>query len=114
MPRYRLTVRHGSTVSRESFDRLDEAVEAMQARAEAVRAEGPLEGVTMLREFDPDVRVAARLELSTGSWLRGRDVGVDVMGDGSLIPYQGGIRRRKLEALPGEWAFETVRRELGI
>jgi hypothetical protein len=100
-------------VNRESFNRLDEAIDAMQARAEAVRGEGPLESVTMLRDFDPDVRVAARLELSTGGWLRGRDVGVDVMGDGSLIPYQGGIRRRQLEALPGEAAFEAVRRTLG-
>jgi hypothetical protein len=109
---YRLTVRHGSSVKRESFDRLEEALGAMEARAEQVRAEGPLEGVKMLRDFEPKARVAARIELSTGGWLRGRDAGVDVMGDGSLVPYSGGVRRRELASLPGESPFEVIRREL--
>jgi hypothetical protein len=100
-------------VKRESFDRLEEAIGAMEARADAVRAKGPLEEVSMLRDFKPGERVAARIELSAGGWLRGRDVGVDVMGDGSLVPYAGGIRRRALEPLPGESTFETIRRELG-
>jgi hypothetical protein len=110
---YRLTVRHGSTVKRESFGRLEEAIGAMEARADEVRAEGPLEEVSMLRDFKPGERVAARIEVSSGGWLRGRDVGVDVMGDGSLIPYAGGIRRQQLEPLPGESTFETIRRTLG-
>lgn len=50
----------------------------------------------MLRQFEPEVRVAARLELSTGGFLRKRDAGVDVMGDGTLVAYSGGIRRREL------------------
>lgn len=100
-------------MKRESFDRLEEAIGAMEARAQEVRATGSLRRVTMLRDFEPAQRVAARIELSTGRWLRGRDVGVDVMGDGSLVPYSGGVRRRQLEPLPGEAAFETIRRELG-
>jgi len=67
----------------------------------------------MLRRFEPGDRVAARVEISTGRWLRGRDAGVDVMGDGRLVPYSGGVRRRELESLPGESPFEAVRRELG-
>lgn len=84
----------------------------MEARAEEVRAQGPVTGVKMIRDFEPGERVVARIELSSGGWLRGRDAGVDVMGDGSLVPYAGGIRRRELAPLPGESVFETIRREL--
>jgi hypothetical protein len=86
---------------------------AMERAVDEVRAEGPLQGVKMLRDFEPGQRVAARIELSTGGWLRGREAGVDVMGDGSVVPYSGGMGRRQLEPGPGESAFETVRRKLG-
>ena len=66
----------------------------------------------MLREFKPADRVAARLEISTGGALQRRTVGLDVMGDGSLVPYAGGITRNPLEPRPGEAAVDTVRREL--
>jgi hypothetical protein len=85
----------------------------MERAVEEVRAAGPLEGVKMLRDFEPDERVAARIELSTGGWLRGRDGGVDVMGDGRLVAYAGGMGRRELEAGSDEAAFEAIRRELG-
>ena len=85
----------------------------MERAVDQVRAEGPLEGVNVLREFEPGDRVAARIELSTGGWLRGREAGVDVMGDGSVVAYSGGMGRRQLEPRPGESAFEAVRRELG-
>ena len=51
----------------------------------------------------------AAIELSTGGFLRGRDAGVDVMGDGSLVPYAGGIRKRTLNA---DQPFDAVREEL--
>jgi hypothetical protein len=66
----------------------------------------------MLREFEPGERVAARVELSTGGWLRSREAGVDVMGDGSLVAYAGGMGRRRLEPRQGESAYDAVRREL--
>jgi hypothetical protein len=66
----------------------------------------------MLREFKPSERVAARLELSTGGWLRGHAAGVDVMGDGSVVPFRGGIGRSELEPRYGESAFDAVRRYL--
>jgi hypothetical protein len=106
---YRLTVRHGPKVERESFDSLDEAITAMQRRAAEIRGEGPLAGVKALREYEPGERVHARLELSTGGVLRGREAGVDVMGDGALVPYTGVVRKRKLEPGDRETAFEAVR-----
>jgi hypothetical protein len=66
----------------------------------------------MLREFEPGQRVAARLEISTGRWLRGRAVGVDVMGDGNVVAFEGGMTRNELELRRGESAFDAVRREL--
>jgi hypothetical protein len=44
--------------------------------------------------------------------LRGRDAGLDVMGDGTLIPYAGATRRRSLELEPDETPFDAVRRVL--
>jgi hypothetical protein len=110
---YRLTVRRGSRVVRESFDSLDRAIAAMTRAVDETRAEGPLEGVKMLRDFAPGERVAARMELSTGGWFRGREAGVDVMGDGRLVAYAGGMGRRELDASSDDAAFEAVRRELG-
>lgn len=106
-------MRRGSAVKRESFADLEQALAALTAAAEETRAAGGLEGVTMLRDFEPGDRVAARIEISTGGWLRSTDAGVDVMGDGRVVPYSGGVRRRELEPLPGESPFEVVRRALG-
>jgi hypothetical protein len=105
-------VRHGSRVTRESFDDLNSAVAAMERAVDEVRASGPLEGVKMLRDFEPGERVAARIEISTGGWLRGREAGVDVMGDGRVVSYAGGMGRRELDAGSDQAAFDAVRREL--
>jgi hypothetical protein len=109
---YRLTIRHGPRVRRESFDDLDHAVTAMEQAVAEVRGEGPLESMKMLRDFEPGDRVAARIELSTGRWLRGREAGVDVMGDGSVVAYAGGMGRRQLEPRDDESPCEAVLREL--
>jgi hypothetical protein len=66
----------------------------------------------MLRDFDPGQRVAARLELAAGGWLRGREAGVDVMGDGSLVAYSGTIRKRTLDSPGAESPVEAVRAAL--
>jgi hypothetical protein len=108
---YRLTIRHGSRVRKESFEDLDEAIEAMEERSREIRGEGPLPEISALRDFQPGQRVHARLELSTGG-LRGREAGVDVMGDGALVPYRGVVRRRKLDAPDGGSAFDAVREAL--
>jgi hypothetical protein len=109
---YRLTVRHGSNVERESFETVDDAVAALEQRAEAVRREGPLQEVSALRDFEPSKQVHARLELSTGGLVGGREVGIDVMGDGGLVPYVGVIRKRRLEPSQDRSAFDAVREAL--
>ena len=109
MSGYRLTIRHGARIERERFEGLDEAIASLERHAEEVRAAGPLDGVSALRRFEPEQRVAARLELSTGSFLRRRDAGLDVMGDGTLVPYAGGVRRRPLKPDERDSPFDAVR-----
>jgi hypothetical protein len=109
MGAYRLTVRHGPKVERETFEMLGEALDALERHAEEVRREGPLEEIGALRDFEAGQRVHARIELSTGGVFRGREAGLDVMGDGALVPYTGVIRKRRLEPPDGETAFDAVR-----
>jgi len=84
----------------------------MEAHAREIRREGPLEEVSALREYAPEQRVHARLELSSGGFLRSREAGIDVMGNGALVPYRGVVRKRTLEAPDGGSAFDAVRRAL--
>jgi hypothetical protein len=105
---WNLTIRHGSDVEREQFDSLEQAIEEMRRQVEAIRAEGPLAKVSVPRDYEPSDQVHARLEISTGGMLRGRDAGLDVMGDGSLVPYRGGIRRTQLELRDGQSPFDAL------
>ncbi len=113
MSKFKLTIRHGSKVKRESFATLAEAAAALRERAEAIRAEGDLPQVSAFRTYEPSARVHARLEISTGGPLRGRDAGIDVMGDGGLVPYLGGITRKPIEPAEGQSAFDAVAEALG-
>lgn len=96
-------------MEREGFETLDAAVEALERRVGEIRREGPLEEINALRDYEPGDRVHARLELSSGGWLRGREAGLDVMGDGALVPYVGVVRKRRLEQRRGQSAFDAVR-----
>ena len=112
MSRWTLTVREGPRVARRRFADLDTAVASLRDDAQAIAASGRLGPVEGFREYEPGERVRARLQLSTGWLLRGREAGVDVMGDGRLIPYGGAVRRQPLEPMDGETEFDAVRRVL--
>jgi hypothetical protein len=109
---YRLTVRHGPEVERESYESLDEAVAELERRAEQIRSEGGLDEVKMLREYEPRERVHARLEVTGPGLLRRSDAGVDVMGDGAVVPYRGAVMKRKLEPRGGQSPYDAVREAL--
>ncbi|HET6832197.1 MAG TPA: hypothetical protein VFH44_12705 [Solirubrobacterales bacterium] len=109
---FKLTIRSGSKVTREKHRDLAAAIRALRSHAEAIRAEGDLPEVSMIRTYEPGVRVRARLEVSTGGPIRGRDAGIDVMGDSRLVPYRGGIFRKELEVEEGNDPFEAVERAL--
>jgi hypothetical protein len=105
-------VRHGSRVERDRLPTLEEAVAELERRTEEIRAEGPLEEVSMLREFAPGDRVHARLEISGRGLLRPPTAGVDVRGDGEIVAYRGGLRRQQIDPRRSESAFDAVRRVL--
>jgi hypothetical protein len=99
-------------VDHASFEELDDAVAAMRKRALAIRAEGPVKGVSSLRDYGPRQQVHARLQLSGKGWLHKPIAGIDVRGDGTFMPYRGGVRREELDPSKHETPFELVRETL--
>lgn len=114
MASFKLTIRHGPKVVREQHPTLEQALGALRASSERIRSEGDLPEVSMLRTYESGDLVNARLEISTGGILRGRDAGLDVMGDGALIPFRGGVFRRPLEPAAGETAYDVIETALRV
>jgi hypothetical protein len=112
MVAWKLTVRNGSEVAHESFDDLDDAVAEMRRRALDIRAEGPARPVSTLRDYAPGDQVRARLQLSGRGLLRKPVAGVDVRGDGTFMPFRGGVRREELDPTGYETPFDLVRETL--
>lgn len=112
MAAWKLTVRHGSDVEHAGFGDLGEAVRAMRARAMMIRAAGPVQGTSMLRDFEPKDQVPARLQISGKGLLRKPIAGIDVRGDGTFMPFRGSIRREELDPTDHETPFDLVRETL--
>jgi len=113
MANWKLTVRHGPAVEHQQFHHLDEAIAEMRRRALEIRSEGPARPVSMLRHFRPEQQVRARLQLSRGGRLPGRPTaGIDLRGDGTFVPYTGGLKRRELDPTDYDTPFDVVRETL--
>jgi hypothetical protein len=110
--RWKLTIRHGSDVDHARFDDLGAAVAAMRARALAIRSEGPVRAVQSLRDYEPGDQVHARLQLSSGGLFRKSVAGVDVRGDGTFVPFKGGVVREELDPTDHDTPFDLVRETL--
>jgi hypothetical protein len=110
---WKVTVRHGSSVGREKFGTLEEAMADARRRVDEIRRGDRLPPVKMLREFTPAERVHARIEISGPGLLRPPEGGIDVMGDGQAIAYTGAIRKEQIAADSLDEAFEGLRRALG-
>jgi hypothetical protein len=111
--KWKVTVRHGSSVGREKFDSLDEAIDEARRRVEEIRREGGLPAISVFRKHTPDQRVHARIEISGPGLIRAPEGGIDVMGDGSAIAYTGTIRKERIEADSLDEAFERLQSALG-
>jgi hypothetical protein len=111
-PKWKLTVRHGSEVDHARFDDLEQAVAAMRARALAIRAEGPVGPASLLRDYAAGDQVHARLQLQGRGLLRKPIAGVDVRGDGTFMPYRGGVGREELDPTDHDTPFDLVRETL--
>ncbi|HEX2096809.1 MAG TPA: hypothetical protein VHF50_05510 [Solirubrobacterales bacterium] len=113
MASWKLTVRHGSKVSHASFDDLEAAVAEMRRRALDIRAAGPAKRVSVLRDFEPGDQVIARLQIAGRGLLRKPVAGVDVRGDGTFMPFRGGVARQELDPTDYDTPFDLVRETLG-
>jgi hypothetical protein len=106
-------VRAGGDVEHASFEDLDEAVAAMRSRALAIRSEGPAQPIRSLRRFEPSDLVNARLQLTgRGRPFRKPTAGVDVRGDGTFVPFAGGVAREELDPTDHDTPFDIVRETL--
>jgi hypothetical protein len=109
---WRLTVRAGARVTRSRFDDLDEALQALHARALELSRDAPRQPVDVkIRQFDPAQQVSARLELAGPQRLSPSvQAGVDVRGDGSTEAFLGRVRRRIVEQRRGEDIYQALAR----
>ena len=112
MGKWRLVIRHGPRVERETFDDLDTALAAMKRQTQLIRQEGPLGELSAIRSYGPDRRVHARFELSPVGLFRRGKTGMDLMGDGTLVPYVGTVRKRRLEVAGRDSPFDAIRAAL--
>jgi hypothetical protein len=104
-----LKIRRGAKVERSRFGELDEALAALESRAVELQAEADIPPVDLkvLRTFEPVQQVFARLELAGPRRVR---AGIDVRGDGSAEAWTGRVRRSLVEQMPGESAYDALRR----
>jgi len=105
-------VRVSSEVDHLAFEDLEEAVATMRERAMRIRAEGPPQTAKLVRTFKPGEQVKARLELSGRGLLHKPVAGIDVRGDGTFVPYRGGLRREELDPTNHDTPFDLVRETL--
>jgi len=111
-PSWKLTIRAGAEVDHDGFDDLAAAVAAMRERALKIRAEAPPKTSNLIRTFKPEDQVRARLELSGRGLLHKPVAGIDVRGDGTFVPYRGGLRREELDPSGHDTPFDLVRETL--
>ena len=108
--RYTVVTRVGPKVSKDGYDDLEVALDAIRAKGIDLQRTADAKPVsTMLgRDYEPVQQVAARLELR-GPRVR---AGVDIRGDGSAEAFTGWVRRRLVAQRGDESPYDALRREL--
>jgi hypothetical protein len=99
-------------VGHADFDDLAEAVAELRRRALAIRAQGPVKSASFIRDYAPGDQVQARLQLKGKGLLRKPVAGIDVRGDGTFVPYRGGVGREEMDPSDHDTPFDLVRETL--
>src|SRR5215212_1650477 len=109
MGRYTLTARIRGKVTHERFDDARSALDELERRGHTLqgRADADVVGGSLMRRFEPEDQVTARLELSGPGRLR---LGVDIRGDGTAVPFTGRLIRKPVQRRDGESAYDALRR----
>jgi len=108
-------VRAGPKVERSRYDRLEDALDALEARARELAQDAAGREIDLkFRRFEPVEQVVARIELSGPERLIPKvRAGVDVRGDGSTEAYLGHVKRDVVEPGKGDTTYRALRRALG-
>jgi hypothetical protein len=111
---WKLVVRAGPKVERSRYDRLEDALDALEARARSLAEDATGRAVDVkFRRFEPVEQVLARLELSGPERLMPKlRAGVDVHGDGSTEAYLGRVKRDVVTPGKGDTTYQALRRAL--
>jgi hypothetical protein len=111
---WKLTVRVGPKVEQSRHDRLEDALDALEARARDLVEDATGQAVDVkFRRFEPGEQVVARIELSGPQRLMPRvRAGVDVHGDGSTEAYLGHVTRDVISQHKKETTYAALRRGL--
>ena len=110
MARYTLTTRISSgKVTHDQFETVDAAFDALTRKGNTLQGQADAEvvGGSLMRRYEPEDQVTARLEVSGPRRLH---AGVDVRGDGTAVPFTGRLRRKLVERATGESAYDALRR----
>lgn len=79
---------------------------------EEIESEETLPPVEAFRTYEPSERVRARIEVTGPGLLRRPTAGVDVKGDGTVVPFRGEIFKKPLEPRGGKTPSDAVREAL--
>jgi len=111
---WKLIVRAGAKVERSRYDQLEDALDALEARAKDLEHDAAGQAVDLkFRRFEPVEQVVARIELSGPERLMPKvRAGVDVRGDGSTEAYLGHVTRDVISARRGDTTYRALRRAL--
>jgi hypothetical protein len=109
---WRITVRRGPEVERLRLDDLPEALDVLERRAQEAAASTRLHAVDLrVRRYEAADQIAARAELKGPQRLRPViHAGFDVHGDGSVVPWTGGVNREAVTTVGGETVYAALRR----
>src|SRR3954447_23418753 len=112
MRRYTLTARISGEVTHERFDDLRTALDQLESRGHRLQGQADAEmvGGSLMRRYEPEDQVTARLEIRG----RGVRVGVDVRGDGSAVPFTGRLVRGEITRDADENAYDALRRVTAV
>ena len=106
---YTLRLSREGVVSKERFDDLGVALDALEMEARAfANTERRKPAAGIMRTYEPDEIVGLRAEVA-GPGVR---AGVDVRGDGAAEAFTGRVRRRLVAPESGESPYDALRRVL--
>jgi hypothetical protein len=111
---FRIVTRNGATVTRERAATLAEALELVERYGRGLAAQPRRSAVDLrFRTFSPGEQVAARVEVSGPQrWRPATRAGIDVRGDGSVVPWIGRESRAPVEVEEAESPYDALRRAL--